>query len=250
VANPDEDTPRLVLADEVEADAPLYAEFIRVQVELAGMPPEPTALTAVRWLELRTRQRELWDALADTLTAGAEFASVALASDESWVTLPCGRFGRGFPEAVAATTRQWRDRGPKVVRTHPTTARVALVDREPAGVVRIEGEWTIVLLEDSDWADPGAEAVAERWCWVRRWFGPSGSSSGPPQLDPEQMNAVAYCLPPELFDELTGGEDARDDPEEFPLRRYATQDEAIDDLSGACLRWAAKRSVERANWDG
>lgn len=45
-ANPDEDTPRLMYADEIEADDPERAEFIRVQCELAKLPREAIAKLA------------------------------------------------------------------------------------------------------------------------------------------------------------------------------------------------------------
>lgn len=68
LAFPDEDTPRLMYADEIEESDPARAEFIRVQCELARTPDcnpiDPTADVWCRRCELCLREKELFAVLS------------------------------------------------------------------------------------------------------------------------------------------------------------------------------------------
>lgn len=124
-ANPDDDLPRLMLADEWELTQPERAEFIRVQVELAGplpdMPrPELTGPENLReWNRrdaLRRRERELltpdrageWVGLAGWKVHRGDFEPPTVRfylerdrqNDGLYV-----EFHRGFPAEVAADVR-------------------------------------------------------------------------------------------------------------------------------------------------
>jgi uncharacterized protein (TIGR02996 family) len=93
VAQPDDDTPRLVFADWLdEHDDPARAEFIRLQCEIARM----TLTEGARLIAAAAREKELWKAHA-----------------QSWCQeLPQWArskvyFRRGFPAIMSCTLTQW-----------------------------------------------------------------------------------------------------------------------------------------------
>lgn len=75
LANPDDDTPRLIYADWLEEDGPNHrAELIRVQCELAklpDMPDNPKLISPVSFVPDRPRRREMYPAIVHEQTASA-----------------------------------------------------------------------------------------------------------------------------------------------------------------------------------
>jgi uncharacterized protein (TIGR02996 family) len=148
IADPDEDTPRLMMADWFdENDQPERAEFVRVQVELARTPePEYKTIRPVapdhadyewgrcgscarlahpcRFHELLRRERELLDGFnRDKVDccprAFPGFRLVGL--DVGWYrglnTL--GEVRRGFVECVTCTAEDWLRAGDTVLAKNP-----------------------------------------------------------------------------------------------------------------------------------
>jgi|SRR5262245_121648 len=123
VAAPDDDAPRLVLADWYEEHGhPERAEFIRLQIEIArrealgdewtepapakGADQVPVDRTPTD--RLQRRLRALWK------THGAKW----VAGLPKWAAKKC-EFRRGFCGFVEATTRQWLAIGAKLRSAHP-----------------------------------------------------------------------------------------------------------------------------------
>ena len=128
LANPDDDAPRLVMADWFdEHGEPERAEFIRLQVKLApwrGPHPFTTAEELVRTAQtipperaaqMEARERELWDALWRTFAY-------------EWDLKPGGAgrpylkdVRRGFISAVTCSAADWLTHGDAVLAAHPVT---------------------------------------------------------------------------------------------------------------------------------
>jgi uncharacterized protein (TIGR02996 family) len=114
-AHPEEDTPRLAYADWLDEhaaslpklkqkSASMRAELIRVQCELARLPPdEEDADTAIRRAELENRQ----DVLLSNTAHRREWAQPLIRPEESGVGLlpDEGAFIRGFPHHAGGLTR-------------------------------------------------------------------------------------------------------------------------------------------------
>lgn len=227
---PDDDTPRLVLADYLEENGEAErAEFIRVQCELAVKDwscsmwmyscgeflPTLEKLAGEGcerckpWARLTLREREL---LGENVSAmpgvvcprylkWCEQAGL----DPSWVTVPGhsdgadGRgphsFVRGFVSFVHLPQQTWLDHGPAIVRAAPVT-RVRLSDAHPS---HVKGTGV--------------------WCWWRRG------------------EVAAYglaVLDESIFRRLSDGEPS----DMLHARRYRAKRAAADALSAACLLYA------------
>ena len=136
--SPEDDTPRLALADWLDENGqPERAEFIRVQCELhricfAGWTPTEKDQPAID----RLRKRELdllsghawttWDMPAlhpwDRLCFGE--------SPHPQNTQPKAYYSRGFVHAVSCDAEAWRQHGPTLVRQQPIE-RVSLTGLLP-----------------------------------------------------------------------------------------------------------------------
>lgn len=126
IANPDDDTPRLVYADwlEMEKGEADRAEFIRLQMDAvkvgqmpAGWPlqgaPIPASFVG------KTAWRP-WN---------KEGAALTICFGESGQTHEL-TFSRGFIKKVVTTSRGWEQHGPAICAAHPVT-RVELIDARP-----------------------------------------------------------------------------------------------------------------------
>jgi uncharacterized protein (TIGR02996 family) len=218
VADPADDTPRLVYADWLdEHDQPGRAALIRVQVELARV----VASGDVRkWGTARRRFDELRSQEAALLgppgPPGAQ-------PGRQWV-LPPGlndawprgvggwEWHRGFPERWWCPLHLWTKFG-RTIAVQTPVRQVIVTDRTPAvmGPTPATADRAWHRTDDSRWADP------------------------PP--DPS-------FIPVELFDLLP------DDPFDLELlgvtRRYPTADAAHAALSEACVEWA-RAAVPQGN---
>lgn len=133
IADPDEDTPRLVMADWFDENGqPDRAEFIRVQCEIANLsdpiPPNTiirvlTSDEANRRNALRRRERELKD--PSDLTWHLRWPSEL--SRKGW-HYPVQVFRRGFVESVTCSAEDWLRVGNAVRIAQPVT-RVELTTR-------------------------------------------------------------------------------------------------------------------------
>jgi uncharacterized protein (TIGR02996 family) len=120
LANPDDDTPRLVYADWLDENGnPERAEFIRVQIELAKLSrwdPKRKALEQ-REDELFTRERnwrEWTGSLPEFFNANWEQCA---GRPEAWVT-----FRRGFPHEVKCSAKSWFDHAEEFYSAAPIEA--------------------------------------------------------------------------------------------------------------------------------
>jgi uncharacterized protein (TIGR02996 family) len=100
--NPDDDSPRLVYADWLEERADLRAEFIRVQCELAKLPPDDP-----KWDALEQRE---WDLLRQHEAAWtADIKSLVT----EW------QFHRGFVDTISLGARAFVDHAEKLFQRAP-----------------------------------------------------------------------------------------------------------------------------------
>ena len=129
VAEPDDDTPRLVAADWLdEHDRPAQAAFVRVQVELARLEatgrmygPEADSLRVKERAALGpwATDRSLWAAEACpqlvrvTAPPGTKSLAVGVTGGERV------RFHRGFVEEVIVTAAKWLQHGAAVRARNP-----------------------------------------------------------------------------------------------------------------------------------
>jgi uncharacterized protein (TIGR02996 family) len=141
VSAPGDDLPREIYADALEAGDcpgvpadPARAEFIRVQCELAKIPPTyqtcdcrirfDRLVERCRWCTLRNRESRLrsicWPAIRSTLPPPHD----KTAGWEHW------RPARGFIFRVSLQLSEWLEVGPNIVGCHPIE-RVTLSDRQP-----------------------------------------------------------------------------------------------------------------------
>lgn len=143
---PQDDAPRLRLADWLDDRCDPLGEFIRVQCRLAGLPADHPAA-----YELETRQRELL----------AEFGSAwvgDLAGLVHWWT-----FRRGFIEEISLDVEVFLEHGPELFRLAPIQevhfSRVK--DRLP-GLAQSQylRRTSYLDLSDNPVRDPGAKLLA------------------------------------------------------------------------------------------
>jgi uncharacterized protein (TIGR02996 family) len=135
-ANPHDDAPRLVFADWLEEAGDRQAELIRVQVELARLPP-----LDLRAGELQRVETQLLDECAE------QWLAPLRALGASGVSRRC--FQRGLIERVRMTGADFLQHGEELCRQAP--ALFALELREVAGVmpqlVRRELPQQVTLLD-------------------------------------------------------------------------------------------------------
>src|SRR5689334_14335378 len=102
VANPDDDTHRLVLADWLDDQGDsARAEFIRAQCALANLGG-----TESEWLDHKIREQLL---LAESRAAWLEDAP-------KWTRQKVERFRRGFPSGLGCTHREYARSGVSLAR--------------------------------------------------------------------------------------------------------------------------------------
>mgnify|MGYP001806793589 CR=1 FL=1 len=230
-AAPDDDLPRLVLADWLEEhDAPEWAEFVRCQCEVDRHPHAARiwgdtftdaegvlrdwqpALTSARL------SRELWPAVSKLIFTGDlnegqtpyhAWPRVCYFADERRAAVPEYTARRGFVDQVRCSTARWIGEGhhdplgPILLARQPVR-RVTFRDREWGG--RDHG-WS--AREDDD--TPGEQRNRLPWGIARylyRLKGYTGTSSG----------------------EVGGGR--------VLVWYYATREAANDALSAAAIAWA------------
>lgn len=154
--HPDEDVPRLMFADEIEAGGErARAEFIRDQVWLWAHP-SCGSCTGPEWAagkpcgECREREqrrgrcavelfgRKGWLRFAD----GAERLIPTGARWDDYI-----EFRRGFVEVVHCGLREWLHYGPGLVKKCPTIRTANLMDVRPSPLTTEDGrvEWTFFI---------------------------------------------------------------------------------------------------------
>ncbi len=154
LADPDDNTVRLIYADAIEETQPERAEFIRVQIELASFPLEVGSLrqndnlglvleggidTTFRWMgkPVTTEQIERFLRLGTFLKREAELiigspdkswganASVSdmLSKSGCWWAYrgndPKWQFSRGFADHFTMQWRSWQTLSPAILADHP-----------------------------------------------------------------------------------------------------------------------------------
>lgn len=219
IANPADNTPRLIYADWLEDnDEELRAEFIRVQIQVDGMPCILPATSDLEWLAQRreTCRHCQLTARASHILGLHEWPALSTTNKEAWAgkeTLErCSSvgFSRGFVGGVSLTTYVSFDKFFKnlkwLMATHPIDW-VGAADLAPAGIV-------------SGIETPGIEIWRRGEVYNR-------------------SRTELYDLPPIVFDKLTrgrivtGGFDNR-----LTYRCYNKPLEARIDLSATFLRMA------------
>jgi uncharacterized protein (TIGR02996 family) len=135
LAEPKEDTPRLVYADYLDENGqPERAEFIRVQVELARLPPKlvtcsdmgypysvdcPECQEDDRREALRGRERTLLAGPRPDVYENEVVWFNAGDGTESWRTMFRPQWRRGFVEAVACEAADWLAHAAALLARHP-----------------------------------------------------------------------------------------------------------------------------------
>lgn len=127
LAEPEDDTPRLVYADWLEEtggpEEQARADFIRVQIELARLPKNDKGAK-----RLRAREKELW----------AAHKTAWLASlPETMRTRKAVAFQRGFYEELNLGTSMWASCADELFRAHPVfrLRPQGTLDRHKAGAL-------------------------------------------------------------------------------------------------------------------
>jgi uncharacterized protein (TIGR02996 family) len=224
--DPDDDGVRLVLADWLDENGqPERAEFIRAQVELAGLPEPDRSCPDLddygrsepRWKEgvcqcrgckLRRREAELLN-----LPLSPQSAAFAWSQPLHRTGVLLGRpwpeqvvFRRGFVDAVTMPTQAFLDHAGALFAAQPVT-RVTLADKEP---LELDGQWTWLL-----WAHPDESA------------------------QPDGHLAHLEGLPWELFEPMKG-----DHP---TAASFATRADALSALSDGCVAHGRAARLSRAS---
>jgi uncharacterized protein (TIGR02996 family) len=206
LGDPADDGLRLVYADWLEENGQgERAEFIRVQVELAGgkpclsesASPRRFCRPECRRCALRRREREL---LGNDVCERCDWHRPLVHGGWEW------KYRRGFVAEVACATADWLRYGPALVRAQPLE-RVRLADREPTRY----GNQGLMH-------PPGP-----RWLWFVAPL--SGEIIYPPR-HPAEIPRSIWTVYAELYH-------AEDLEWEHP-----TEEAAWDALSRACLAWA------------
>jgi uncharacterized protein (TIGR02996 family) len=145
--NLDEDTPRLMYADEIERDDPDRAELIRLQCRVAELDAEANSaedcedqrcVICSERRPLVARAFEIKKRLTIPLWAGERPGEAA----DIGATMR-----RGFYDEITCHLRHWVGRGPAIVKAHPTVRLASLVDIRPSPITTEDGriEWTFFI---------------------------------------------------------------------------------------------------------
>ena len=172
LAEPDDDTLRLALADWLdENDQPARAEFIRVQVELAHSAPDPD-----RWQFLDQRQNELLLAHGGEWVAPLGFDAGAIHSRLE--------FRRGFVECFRLSVGVLIRDGARLARLTPVRELHVVRGGAPYGELRdlwrqpwLRSVTHLYGVELSDWSAPallaspyltGLRVLQSRWSHLEK----------------------------------------------------------------------------------
>jgi uncharacterized protein (TIGR02996 family) len=205
LANPEDDTPRLVYADWLdEHGAEERADLIRVQCELGPRPlvhicsySSPCHRCSLLQRQYQLLAKEYQLLAKDSLYPAKGLGLIPRQYRPEWVpslqdALPWDMGGwtwrRGFVEEIACTCQAWLKHGPLWIGEYPLM-EVRLLGREP-----------VLCLPDC-------------WCWARH-----STSLEEAHFVPD---CLAFAVTPMLH-EVT----------------YPTEDLAHEALSRACLKWA------------
>jgi uncharacterized protein (TIGR02996 family) len=201
LADPGDDTPRLVYADWLEDEGQAErAEFIRVQMRMAReMPPLHRPRCNCQGCQLKGRAHTLWPGVFDmgalSFLGDSYEATIDPASEQQCRVRLFVR--RGFVESVRCPFAAWLDHGEAVCAAHPVT-RVGATDRRPTRL-------------------PGGPAAPGWYCW--------------PAYDPTQP----HVLGSEIWGLLRGGWSSI---WHRYWRFYDDDAAALDALSDALIKWA------------
>lgn len=208
IASPDDDLPRIVLADFLDergqpGDA-ARAEFIRLQVEIATLkdcrhPLDEAAKLkprhlACRLCKLRLRERNMWRTkkLIPALQAGLPVVSDGVSKPkdkQEFHADPGGRmlyhFRRGFAAAVETPTDMWLQYADELLAAHPVAEVTLLTPVETEGRYvgsGVDGRIEMRLAGRSKWHDNTPtldfpyslrcrtwQCLALEWPSVRSW---------------------------------------------------------------------------------
>lgn len=210
-AHPEDDTPRLIYADWLddygEHDDRMYANFIRAQI--AGKRQAITSEQFRHWFRL-------WWGMGASFTmshskgkTNASIGARGYGRGTPWTLSPRIIVRRGFVAEVCIMASDWLrhpDGGPSIVRQHPLE-RVTLADKSPS------------MVPDSRMAR--FPYVMARFFWYS---------------DPIHIHTLSNCIG-SLFQLLpriqaNGGKQTA----------YETEQDAINDLSTACIAWAKEKA--------
>lgn len=251
---PWDDAPRMAYADEVDGYEPEFAEFIRVQIELAKQPwnrriNDSRYSSGEPWDSLRDRQTELWGYLPKRNgvmwqldVEQPDFAFLLPNDNKVGITneYPHAVVSRGFVSAVAVSMS--RLMGTCERCENGFSARIDLASdpdmslnivcghckgfgRTTALIDTLCGTWpvervTVTTAEPAEWSEESGE---NRYVWTKR---------------DNDLIEVPNDIPLVLFNQLTGGVLNRG----IWLRRYPTREAALDALSAAIIAESRERA--------
>ena len=216
-AEPDDDTHRLIYADWLEeyGDEPMRAEFIRVQCEYATLHPhylahEVDCLDCPKCI----RAGVLSGILLTRFRIGRN-EHPPWAKDCPSVIMQTKAFGppiewrwtRGFVSSISCPWAKWEQHGPDLIARHPIE-RVTLTEKRPRHSPALNSGQT------------------EVWTW---WRGVHDGS--------EYLPAGIHSLLKRGRGGATAGVDRY-----FVWLDYDTEQDALDDLSQACVSFASNKA--------
>lgn len=213
LANPDDDTPRLIYADWLEDQGQkAEADFIRVQCTLFALPLSNPARP-----RLLDEQSSAWLAMKPPLYPEIPYPRDGgfAAEIDGGVELrdPKVIFRRGFVHTVRCTLDAWRTHGPALVSRHPVQ-RVKLSDRCPE--IR---------------ASPSPRKDWYGWTWA-------------PDRAPKAIyfDPHSWCLPASIWRRVRQSE--------YGLAEFPSQEAAEAALSSGSIAWAVEEARTRGLWPG
>jgi uncharacterized protein (TIGR02996 family) len=118
IADPDNDTPRLVYADRLEKQGDPRGEFIRVQCELARSPKQKK-----RRAKLEAQETGLLNAYGQQWRDALLPPNLPTPKDRTWDYIRSVRFQRGFVEAIELSI-------PGLLKISDTVFRLCCVARD------------------------------------------------------------------------------------------------------------------------
>jgi uncharacterized protein (TIGR02996 family) len=191
LADPDDDTPRLVYADWLDENGePARAEFVRVQVELAKYPDQafldnfdahPETCTCGGCLGLRLRRRE-GELLRDFNRTLLEPRPPGMFSWQhngrfGWGVKESGypgrdfpiTFSRGFITTLICTAADWHAHGDAILARHPVrevtlTTTPRLVATRGGLYAKLSGRWKeLAYGAGRTWSQMAPDLLAAEW---------------------------------------------------------------------------------------
>lgn len=205
MANPQDDSARLILADRLEEVEELErAEFIRIQIELSKQPNRiPTiGVNGKVTFPRHPRLGALWDR-HDILMRSHKALGI---SETTYPPTLESYFARGFITRVSCKCTAWRVHGTWLCLEHPID-KVDLSDKDP-----LEHSYSLLPI----------------YYWYNSLF----------------YEESIYRLPPSIFDHLpvVAGFLKSGSPR-GAIINYTTSTVAMKELSDACLSWARSQNA-------